>query len=397
MSVNESMEAIIDYRGKTPTKTNSGIPLITAKIVKDGRIEEPSEFISYEDFIPWMRRGQPLPGDVIITTEAPMGEVAQLDDRKIALAQRIICLRGKSTVLSNNYLRYALQSPIVQGELKKRESGTTVTGIKQSELRKALLPIPPLIEQERIADILKSLDDKIELNRKMNATLEKIAQVIYKYWFVDFEFPNPDGKPYRSSGGKMVDSELGEIPEGWQCGTFEKMFNIIMGQSPSGDTYNENGEGIPFYQGRKDFGFRFPTRRVYCTAPQRMANQADALISVRAPVGDLNVATEDCCIGRGLAAVREMNGCASFTYYHLQANHREFEKYESEGTVFGSMSKDGFISIQTVLFPKNVIEGYERIVSPLDAQLLANSKETLMLEGIRNRLLPKLISGKIAV
>src|SRR6218665_2275676 len=135
----DCMAAIIDYRGKSPEKTRSGVPLVTAKIVKGGRIEKPEEFISEDDFDKWMRRGMPKPGDIVMTTEAPLGEVAQLDGRKVALAQRVITLRGKPDVLDNTFLKFLLQSSPVQAELRSRTTGTTVVGIRQSELRKVNL------------------------------------------------------------------------------------------------------------------------------------------------------------------------------------------------------------------------------------------------------------------
>ena len=168
------MHAIIDYRGKSPRKTSFGIPLITARVVKDGRIMQPDEFIAAEDYDRWMSRGLPKAGDVLITTEAPLGEVAQLDGRKVALAQRLITLRGKADVLDNTFLKFLLQSQSIQDALKARSTGTTVSGIRQSELRKVQLPVPPIEEQRAIAHILGTLDDKIELNRKMNETLEAI-------------------------------------------------------------------------------------------------------------------------------------------------------------------------------------------------------------------------------
>ena len=180
------MTAIIDYRGRTPRKVSSGIPLITAKIVKGGRIMTPTEFIAAEDYDPWMRRGIPQSGDVVVTTEAPLGEVAQLNHQRVALAQRLILLRGKSRVLDNRFLKYLMQSEGVQDQLYGLATGTTVTGIKQGELRQIELALPPIFEQEAIAHILGTLDDKIELNRRMNATLEATARALFRSWFVDF-------------------------------------------------------------------------------------------------------------------------------------------------------------------------------------------------------------------
>ena len=184
------LDTLIDYRGKTPNKVECGIPLITAKIVKNGRIETPTEFLTVEDYKDWMVRGYPQMGDVVITTEAPLGEVAQLRDDKIALAQRIVCLRGKEGVLDNTYLKYFLMSNIGQYRLKARETGTTVTGIKQSELKEVLIDYPNYELQQKIASILSSFDSKIELNRRINDNLEQQAQVLFKSWFVNNPNPN---------------------------------------------------------------------------------------------------------------------------------------------------------------------------------------------------------------
>ena len=181
------MAAVIDYRGKTPTKTTFGIPLITAKVVKGGRIETPDEFIAEQDYAPWMRRDIPECGDVLVTTEAPLGEVAQLERERVALARRLICLRGKPGLLDNGFLKFVMQSERVQEQLRSRATGTTVLGIKQSELRKVLLPLPPIEEQHAIAHILGTLDEKIELHRRMNETLEAMAHALFKSWFVDFD------------------------------------------------------------------------------------------------------------------------------------------------------------------------------------------------------------------
>ena len=178
----EVLEALIDYRGKTPKKTTYGVPLITAKIIKNGRIEKPTEFISVDDYDSWMVRGFPKVGDVVLTTEAPLGEVAQLDDANIALAQRVVTLRGKSEILDNTYLKYYLLSHVGQQRLKARETGTTVTGIKQSELREVIVDVPPYEVQVGIAKVLKSLDDKIEVNRRINENLEQQAQALFKSW-----------------------------------------------------------------------------------------------------------------------------------------------------------------------------------------------------------------------
>ncbi len=223
------MSAIIDYRGKSPRKTTSGVPLITAKVVKSGRIETPDEFIDPEEYDEWMTRGLPQVGDVVITTEAPLGEVAQLSDSRIALAQRLILLRGKTGLLDNTYLKYLLMSDEMQGQLASRASGTTVVGIKQSELRKLALSLPAIDEQEAIAAVLGALDDKIEQNRRTGLALEALARTMFKAWFVDFEpvkakaagqagFPGMPHAAFAALTDRLADSPLGKVPEGWEVG-----------------------------------------------------------------------------------------------------------------------------------------------------------------------------------
>lgn len=209
-SLEDCMAALIDYRGKTPAKTSFGIPLITAKVVKGGRIELPDEFITVHDYETWMRRGIPKPGDVVITTEAPLGEVAQLGAERVALAQRLIALRGKAELLDNGFLKFLMQSEDVQDQLYARASGTTVLGIKQSELRKVLLTLPPLSEQRAIAHILGTLDDKIELNRRMNETLEAMARALFKSWFEDCD-------PVRVKAADQIRKRVLEIGDGYRA------------------------------------------------------------------------------------------------------------------------------------------------------------------------------------
>lgn len=181
----EVVEKFIDYRGKTPPKTDRGIPLITAKIVKGGRLLEPNEFIAEDHYEEWMTRGFPEINDVILTTEAPLGEVALLKNKNVALAQRIITLRGKKELCDNVFLKYYFQSNVGQATLQSRAQGSTVEGIKSSELREIEIFLPHVQEQKSIASILSTLDDKIELLHRQNKTLEALAETLFRQWFVE--------------------------------------------------------------------------------------------------------------------------------------------------------------------------------------------------------------------
>jgi type I restriction enzyme S subunit len=269
------------------------------------------------------------------------------------------------------------------------------------------VPLPPLAEQKAIAAVLGALDDKIELNRRMNATLEAMARALFQSWFVDFDPVRAklDGRPPTALDpataalfpDSFQDSELGHIPKGWKAGTVAEGFNLTMGQSPPGDTYNEEGNGLPFYQGRTDFGFRFPTRRMFCTAPTRYAKPGDTLVSVRAPVGDINMADEECCIGRGVAAVRHKSGATSFTYHAMANLYPDFAAYEAEGTVFGSINKQNFENLRFVIAPPEVVAEYERQAGPLDEQIRTLEHQSRTLATLRDTLLPKLLSGELSV
>ncbi|WP_374290363.1 restriction endonuclease subunit S [Desulfovibrio desulfuricans] len=211
--LDDLLGTLIDYRGKTPPKTGYGIPLITAKVIKGGHILDGNhEYIAEDYYDEWMRRGLPHQWDVLITTEAPLGEVAILkSSAKVALAQRVILLRGDKEKINQRYLCFALQSPLVQARLNARATGATVAGIKQSELREVLLPVYQVPTQRRIASILSAYDDLIENNTRRIAILEEMARRIYEEWFVRFRFPGHEQV-------KMVESELGLIPEGWSWG-----------------------------------------------------------------------------------------------------------------------------------------------------------------------------------
>ena len=234
------------------------------------------------------------------------------------------------------------------------------------------------------------------------SVLSAIAQVVE-------ELPSPCGRRAEDEGvvesaafdhlfpDRLVDSPLGPIPEGWCVGTLGEHFKLTMGQSPPGSTYNEEGRGLPFYQGRTDFGFRFPTRRVYCTEPTRFAEPADTLVSVRAPVGDVNMAWERCAVGRGVAAVRHKSGAKSFTFYAVRALREHFERFEADGTVFGAIGRADFERLPFVSPSAALIAAFEESAGPLDTKVELSARESDTLAALRDALLPKLVSGELRI
>ncbi len=279
------------------------------------------------------------------------------------------------------YVYYYIIQPRITESMQAiaEQSVSAYPSIKPSDLAKIKIFLPPLNIQKKIAGVLGALDDKIELNNKINQNLEAQAQALFKSWFIDFE-------PF---GGKM--------PNDWKIGKLGDIAEIIMGQSPDGSTYNEEKNGIPFFQGRAEFSFRFPSLRLFTTLPKRTAKKGDILMSVRAPVGDLNVALFECCIGRGLSAIREKNLRQSFLYYLLNFEKKQLNVFNGEGTVFGSINKNGLRNLTIIIPTSKHIDHFEKIVTPIDAQIETLSQENVRLAELRDTLLPKLMNGEIDV
>lgn len=324
------------------------------------------------------------------------------------VSTKLMVIRARVTRVQPRFLYHFLTSTQITSwlqHLAESRSGTfpQITFDQVAELE---LILPPLPTQTEITGFLDAINDKIELKRRMNETLEAITQALFKSWFVNFDpvrakaegrdpgLPKPIANLFPDSFG---DTELGEIPDGWVAGRVDDEFDLTMGQSPPGDTYNELGEGIPFFQGRTDFGSRFPTRRVYCTAPTRLAKTGDTLISVRAPVGDINMASEDCAVGRGVAAARHKSGSRSYTYQFMRSLEDVFEHFEGEGTVFGSIGKKDFHAIPCVIPPRELVVEYERLMAPIDDSINNNDCESRTLACLRDTLLPKIISGELRI
>jgi type I restriction enzyme, S subunit len=350
-------------------------------------------------------------GDVLLNiTGDSVARACQVDPGVLParVNQHVAIIRPDPNKLDPRFLRYFIVSPEMQDKLLSwAGSGGTRNALTKGMIESFDVPAPEDINEQRaIAHILGTLDDKIELNRRMNDTLEAMARAFFKSWFVDFDpvrakaegrdpgLPKPLADLFPDS---FEDSELGEIPKGWAVGSVDDDFDLTMGQSPPGETYNEAGEGLPFYQGCTDFGFRFPTRRVYCTAPTRLGKAGDTLVSVRAPVGDINMATEDCAIGRGVAAARHKTGSRSYSYQFMQSIEEVFARFEAEGTVFGSIGKKDFHAIKCVNPPRELVLAFEARVSPLDDRVDVDERESRSLTALRDTLLPKLISGELRI
>lgn len=297
---------------------------------------------------------------------------------------------------SIDYLYYLMKSL----NLNDRQVGSSQPLLTQGVLNNISVKIYEFLQtQQSIAAVLSALDKKIALNKQINARLEQMAKTLYDYWFVQFDFPDANGKPYKSSGGDMVFDETlkREIPKGWEVKSLNQVADIVMGQSPDGASYNLEQEGTIFFQGSTDFDWRFPNVRQYTTSPTRFAQKGDILLSVRAPVGDLNIAPFECCIGRGLAALRSKSGNNSFLFYVMKYFKTVFARRNTEGITFGSITKDDLHSLKLAVPADKVLEKYNEISSKYDEMIFIRSQQNHQLTQLRDFLLPMLMNGQVSV
>lgn len=296
------------------------------------------------------------------------------ENRRVYLHnQRIGLVTIKSDELNKHYIYWFMRSPYYQKMIAATSTGSTVHHTSPDRILDVEIELPKLEDQNKIAAFLDNIENRIQLNNEINKNLQEQAQAIYTDMFIS----NSD--------------------DAWPAGVLSDIAEITMGQSPKGDTYNEDGIGTVFFQGRAEFGFRFPTRRLFTTDPKRMSQANDVLLSVRAPVGDLNVAYEPCCIGRGLGAIHSKDGHQSFTLYTMFSLRQKLDMFNGEGTVFGSINRDALNSMEMNIPPVELMDRFEELVSPMDAAIRSNYEEICRLTSIRDSLLPRLMSGELDV
>ena len=402
----DGMEALIDYRGKTPTKTHAGVPLITAKVVKNGRIETPNEFISHDDYDAWMRRGIPQAGDVLITTEAPLGEVAQLGSEKVALAQRLIALRGKNGVLDNTFLKFLLQSDSIQNQLRARASGSTVSGIKQSELRKINLLLPPPLEQRAIAHILGTLDDKIELNRRRNQTLEAMARALFKDWFVDFgpvRAKMEGREPYLPADlWQLFPDRLDDEgkPEGWSEQPLDEIADFLNGLALQKFRATDPNDSLPVIKiAELRNGVSAKSDRASREVPAKyIIKDGDFLFSWSGSLLAKFWTEGEGALNQHLFKVTSESYPMWFVSHWVHHHLDEFQAIAaSKATTMGHIQRGHLKAAMTLCPPEHVLEKLGVVMAPLVEQSIHNELESRRLAQLRDTLLPKLISGELRV
>jgi type I restriction enzyme S subunit len=415
VKLKEHAKVITGFPFKGNQYSDSGIKTVRGENVTEGKLRWDTikcwnqKFEKQENYLL-------KPNDIVIGMDGSKvgknkARVKQ-KDLPLLLAQRVACVRVKK---GNDqvFFYYLINNPRFERYVFKTQTGSSVPHISKAQIEDFQIPKFDINDQQKIASVLSALDDKIELNNRINAELEQMAKLLYEYWFVQFDFPYDlrqskpadetskpqDIKPYKSSGGKMVwNKDLNrEIPEGWEVKKLHQVAKIVMGQSPLGESYNENAEGMIFFQGSTDFGWRFPKNRVYTTSPTRFSSQGDILLSVRAPIGTMNLALRDCCIGRGLAALNSKEGYNSFLIYQMTNFKKKFDYLNSVGTTFGSLTKDDLYNLELSYPESSLLRNFENTVSAFDRKIEINALENQELSSLRDWLLPMLMNGQISV
>lgn len=414
LPLEQCLDALIDYRGKTPEKTAFGIPLVTAKVIKGGRIEEPTEFIAVDAYDAWMRRGIPRAGDVVLTTEAPLGEVAQLGNERVALAQRVVTLRGKAGVLDNTFLRYLLQTEEMQSQLASRATGTTVLGIKQSELRKVEIPLPPIGLQRSSGALLANLDGRIALLRETNATLEAIAQALFKSWFVDFDPVRAKSQGLAPAGmdeataalfpDGFEETALGLIPAAWSVARLGDLAGYLSrGISPK--YLDAGGVCVLNQKCVRDFSVDLTKARRHDDSQRSVSGRAllfgDVLVNSTG-VGTLGrvaqiLSLDETTIVDSHVTVVRAGARVTWNFLGLALMRRQTE---IEGLGEGStgqteLSRAKLAGLQLVVPSEPVIRAFDEVMVPLRLRMSANARQALTIATLRDTLLSRLISGQL--
>lgn len=325
-------------------------------------------------------------GDIVLATRQQSDNMPILgmpaiipdffEEGKVIIGSNLYMVDNKSDV-DNRFLFWLLRTPQYINHIRYSQTGTTVLMITKKDIENFTFHCPPKNQRNTISSLLWNIQDKIETNRKINARLEELAQAIFKSWFIDFE---PFG---------------GQMPDNWQTGALSNIAQIIMGQSPSGESINNQQEGMIFYQGKSEFGERFPSVKNYTSNITRIAPQNSILLSVRAPVGDVNITLNQCCIGRGIASINYKDGSNSYLYLLLKSKSDYFDIFDNGGTVFGSINKKGLEEMPIIIPSSPTIKEFNEIISPIDKEIERRYNESTRLASLRDTLLPKLMSGEL--
>jgi type I restriction enzyme S subunit len=337
-------------------------------------------------------------GDILLSNIRPYFKKIWFATKNGGCSNDVLVIKNKDEKeLDKKYLYYTLLQDNFFDYVTATSKGTKMPRGDKSAIMNYGIMLPPLNEQKAIANILSTLDEKIETNNKINKKLEEMAQALFKHWFVDFEFPNENGDPYKSSGGEMVESELGMIPKGWEVDKLSSIAEIVMGQSPKSDTYNTDKIGLPLLNGATDFQNKNLNPSKYTSDPKKVGEKGDFVFGVRATIGLVTELDGRYAIGRGVGIARAFdNMYKEFLYEVLNIAFSNFQ-YTASGSVYLNVSKNDLEDYKLVIPDINILRRYHKITKSILNQKENVKRENAVLEKLRNTLLPKLMSGEIRI
>lgn len=364
---------------------DEGTPIIMPKDMIGGKISHQDLIRVPDEHLQRLKRHQVFDGDLMVARKGDVRKCVYITENENGWLTGSDCLKVSldKKRCYPKFIYYQLRSPFIGRWLETISIGATMPSLNTGLLSGIEISLPPLAEQMRIAEVLSVYDDLIENNQKQIKLLEEAAQRLYKEWFVDFRFPGYENVT-------VVDG----VPEGWKEQTLSQIANVVMGQSPKSEYYNQNNEGLPFHQGVGSYGDRFVVNGTYSTSFTRIAEAGSILFSVRAPVGRLNLTKDKIVIGRGLAAITHRQGFQSYLFYLLKERFFK-DNIIGNGSIFASISKDELLNQKFLIPYSNLVKQFNDIACIIDKKIDVLSEQSQYLTEIRNRLLPKLMSGKL--
>jgi len=406
-----------EYRPRPDEFVESGVAFIRAADMDGGRILFNSAAKINERARQRITKGIGAPGDVLLSHKGTVGKVALVpaDAPTFVCSPQTTFWRTRDERrLDRKYLYAFLRSPEFHAQLATRAGETDMAPyVSLTSQRGLTVMLPPLAEQRAIAHILGTLDAKIELNRRMSETLEAVAQALFKSWFVDFDpvrakaagrdpgLPKPLADLFPA---RLVESELGEIPEGWEVRTIGDLAEVVGGSTPS-TKEPPYWHGLHNWATPKDLaGLAFPVlidteRRITDAGLAQISSgrlpSGTVLLSSRAPIGYLAIAEVPVAINQGFIAMKARKGVSNLFLLRWAAAAHEDIVSHANGSTFLEISKANFRPIQAVAPNGAVMEAFDRLTRPLYRKVVAQERESGTLEALRDALLPRLISGQL--
>lgn len=330
-----------------------------------------------------LKRFTVKPHDIVISCSGTLGKttIIQEGDPVGIISQALLILRSDPEKIQTKFLNYFLNAREGQYKLLGASHGSVQVNIaKRSEVENIELAVPPIPVQNKIVNILSCLDDKIDLLRRENNTLEEIAQAFFKRWFVEFNFPNDEGKPYRVSRGKMVDSDLGKIPDGWKAGKIGDILELKYGEPLKME--HRSGKGFPVVGSS---GFVGEHLEAIVKGPGIVVGRKGTMGSV------IWIDTDFYPIDTTFYVVDKLQ--LGTLYYHLLLlKIQDFQSISSDSAVPG-LNRNSAYSLAVTIPPTGVIGKFNSFSSSIYNKMTQNSSQIIKLSQLRDTLLPRLVSG----